>query len=470
MVETTDIGELKTLIQTLLGRISQLEAQVVELQAENTTLRSENTELRRRLGLNSTNSHKPPATDGYAKKPALPKPEGGKVGGQKGHPGKTLLMVEVPDWVVTHQATECPDCGQALTQGGQVVARRQVFDLPKPGLEVTEHQLLQHHCPCGCVVRGAFPASVGGVVQYGTRINALSSLFNIEYRLPFAKISQLWLDLTGYAYNESTAVSANRRLYEELAPVEAHIKTQLGAAPVTHHDETGLRVEGKLHWLHVTCTALLTYLFIHPKRGRKALESAQSVFLDCVGWTVHDCWASYFVAGKGRHSLCGAHLLRELQALVDGGSAWAVLMHAYLLDLYKTTRQGSLPVEQQANWLARYTHICQVGFTQEPPPLSRGRGRPRQSKGRNLLNRLVEHQNAVLAFGFEVGVPFTNNQAERDLRPAKVKQKVSNCFRTEVGGSHYARISGFISTMRKNKLNVLEQLTSVLSGSFTWAT
>lgn len=188
-----------------------------------------------------------------------------------------------------------------------------------------------------------FPEQVTGVVQYGPRIGALSSLLNIEYHFPFAKVNtgplmRLWLDLTGYAYNGSTAVSTNRRLYEKLAPVEARIKTQVGVAPLTHHDETGLRVEGKLHWLHVTCTPLLTYLFVHPKRGRKALESAQSVFTDCLGWTVHDCWQSYFVVGQGRHSLCGVHLLRELQALVNGGSAWAVLMYAYLLDLYKMTR------------------------------------------------------------------------------------------------------------------------------------
>lgn len=454
MVETDDIGELKALIQQLMLRVEQLEA--------------ENAELRRRLGLTSTNSHKPPASAGYAKKPALPKPPGGKIGGQIGHPGKTLDFVSQPDLIVCHEPNQCPDCGLGLTGPGELVSRRQVFDLPQPRLQVTEHQLIERQCTCGCQVQGAFPAQVTGVVQYGPRITALSSLLNTDYRLPFAKVSQLWLDLTGYSYNPATVIAANTRLYEDLADHEATIKTQLPLSIVTHHDETGLRVTGKLHWLHVACTNLLTYLFIHPKRGKEALQSAQSVFMDCINWTVHDCWASYFVAGKGRHSLCGAHLLRELQNLVEGGSTWAALMQTYLLDLYKLTRQGPLADHQQAHWLNRYEEICQQGLLAEPPPLPRPRGRPKQSKGRNLLNRLVDHQGAVLAFGFEVGVPFTNNQAERDLRPAKVKQKVSNCFRTEVGAAHYARIAGFVSTMRKNKQDVLAQLTNVLSGSFTW--
>lgn len=454
MVETEDIGELKALIQQLMLRVEQLE--------------TENAELRRRLGLTSTNSHKPPASAGYAKKPALPKPPGGKVGGQIGHPGKTLDLVSQPDLSVRHEPNQCPHCGLSLTGPGELVSRRQVFDLPQPRLQVTEHQLIERRCTCGCQVQGAFPAQVTGVVQYGPRITALSSLLNTDYRLPFAKVSQLWLDLTGYGYNPATVIAANTRLYEDLADHEATIKTQLPFAAVTHHDETGLRVKGKLHWLHVACTNLLTYLFIHPKRGKEALHSAQSVFMDCINWTVHDCWASYFVAGKGRHSLCGAHLLRELQNLVEGESAWAALMQTYLLDLYKLTRQEPLADHQQAHWLNRYQEICQQGLQAEPPPLPRPRGRPKQSKGRNLLNRLVDHQAAVLAFGFEVGVPFTNNQAERDLRPAKVKQKVSNCFRTETGAAHYARIAGFVSTMRKNKQDVLAQLTNVLSGSFTW--
>jgi len=472
VVETTDIGELKALIHSLLAEIERLKARGHELETENA-------ELRNRLAQNSANSHKPPASDGYAKKPlikpALPKSVGKKPGGQPGHSGRTLKMVEQPDRIHRHQLTQCGQCGLPLTGQGQVVTCRQVFDLPQPRLWVEEHQLIAHRCGCGYLQTGQFPPDVVAPVQYGPRIHAQSVLLNVDYRLPFAKVSQLWTDLTGYAYNPATLANSQTMLYERLAPIERQIKAQLIQAPVCHFDETGVRVGGKLQWLHVACTPTYTHLFVHPQRGQVALCSEQSVFSDCHNWTVHDCWSSYFAAGKGRHSLCGAHLLRELQALIDQGRQWAGALHGYLLKAYQASRHGPIEADRQACWRADYEHLCQQGDAEELPALvffkaDGSRDRSNRTKGRNLLERLMHHQESVLAFAFEEGVPFTNNQAERDLRPAKVKQRVSNCFRTQVGAAYYARISGFISTMRKNKRDVIDQLTSVLSGSFIWAT
>ncbi len=472
MVETNDIGELKALIHSLLAEVQRLKARVNELETENAALRT-------RLAQNSANSHKPPASDGYQKKPlvkpALPKEVGKKPGGQPGHAGQTLKMVDQADLIHRHQPTHCGQCGLPLTGEGQLVARRQVVDLPKPRLWVEEHQLIAHQCACGCEQTGQFPAHVSAPVQYGPRIHAQSVLLNVDYRLPFAKVSQLWTELTGYAYNPATLANSQTTLYERLAPVEGQIKAQLIEAPVCHFDETGVRVGGKLEWLHVACTPEYTHLFVHPRRGQAALCSEQSVFSDCHNWTVHDCWSSYFVAGKGRHSLCGAHLLRELQALIDQGRQWASGLHGYLLNAYQASRHGPIEPDKQASWRADYEHLCQQGDAEELPALvyfkaNGSTTRAKRTKGRNLLERLMHHQESVLAFAFEAGVPFTNNQAERDLRPAKVKQKVSSCFRTQVGADYYARISGFISTMRKNNLSVIDQLTSVLSGSFIWAT
>ena len=203
--------------------------------------------------------------------------------------------------------------------------------------------------------------------------------------------------------------------------------------------------------------------------------SEKSIFPECVNWTVHDCWLSYFKVGKGRHSLCGAHLLRELQALIDQGRQWAKDMHEYLLEAYRATRQGPITADQQAHWRSRYQQICQQAHQEEHPPIyfikSNGRlGRAKKTTGRNLLQRLILHQEAVLAFAFESGVPFTNNQAERDLRAAKVKQKISNCFRSIGGATAYARIAGFISTIRKMNRNIIQNIESVLQGSFQWPT
>lgn len=253
------------------------------------------------------------------------------------------------------------------------------------------------------------------------------------------------------------------------------LKEQLKAAPVCHFDETGLRIEGGLKWLHLASNHLYTYFFVHHKRGQQAILSEDSIFSECINWTVHDCWASYFTVGKGRHSLCGAHLLRELQALIDQDRQWAKAMHEYLMDAYRITRHRPIPTDQQPHWRSRYQQICQQADQEEHPPIcfikSNGRlGRAKRTTGRNLLQRLMLHQEAVLAFAFESGVPFTNNQAERDLRAAKVKQKISNCFRSIGGATTYARIAGFISTIRKSNQNIIHNIESVLQGTFEWAT
>ena len=458
------------------------------LQAENTALKATVAqlqamieELQARLAQNSTNSSKPPASDGFQKKtikPALTKQEGRKPGGQKGHPGTTLQMVETPDVVIQYQPTTCQHCGQDLTSTPtRLRQRRQVFDLPPPALYVEEHRQMARQCPCGCVNLGQFPDSVSAPVQYGPRIQAQSILLNIDYKLPFAKVRQFWADLTGYGYNPATLGQAQTTLAHQLIPVQAHIGQQIQQAPVVHFDETGLRVGYKLHWLHVACTDLWTYLFVHPSRGQKALQSPESLFGGCTNWLVHDCWSSYFGATTGRHALCGAHLLRELQGQIEADRLWAVGLHAYLLELYKATRQGPLPANERDRWQKTYRQWCQQGLEEEPAPIiwytpsgKVRRGRAKQTKGRNLLDRLVAHESAVLAFAFEAGVPFTNNEAERALRGAKIKQKVSGSFRSEAGAERYARIGGFIATLRKQNYNVVEQLVNVLQARFQRAT
>ena len=327
-------------------------------------------------------------------------------------------------------------------------------------------------CQCGAV-----PPCVAAPVQYGPRIQAQSILLNIDYKLPFAKVSQFWADVTGYGYNPATLTQAQATLAHQLVPLESHIGQQIQQAQVVHFDQTGLRVAGKLHWLHVACTELWTYLFVHPSRGQKALQSPESLFEGCTNWLVHDCWSSYFTTTVGRHALGGTHLLRELQGQIEADRLWAIGLHAYLLALYKATRQGPLPTHERDRWQGTYRPLCQQGLEEEPGPIlwftSLGKvrkGRAKQTKGRNLPDRLVAHEPAVLAFAFEVGVLFTTNEAERALRPAKIKQKVSGGFRSEVGAERYARIGGFVATLRKQNYNVVEQLANVLQGRFQWAT
>ena len=472
MEQPAKIEELHTLLHTLIERLSVLEAENVSLRQENEKLRQENSDLRVRLSMDSGNSHKPPSSDGYKKKSIksmLPKAEGKQQGGQKGHTGKSLKMVAIPDKVEICLPIACQCCGRHFASKDcieEFAVGRQVFDVPCPRLEVTEYRL-GVVCCCGVRQQGSFPRSVAAPVQYGARALSLASMLNVDFRLPFAKISELFADIYGASLNESTIVSGNLELYECMEQVEENIKAGLSKSEVAHFDETGMRVAGSLHWFHAACSKSLCYLFVDAHRGEKALKSPSSILPNFRGWAVHDCWVSYFQMEQSRHALCNAHLLRELQALVEQGSLWAEKMKTLLLDLYKASDHGRGVVADFDTWQHLYELICSEAHKQEPTPLARPRGKPKNSKGRNLLNRLRTYQEGVLAFAQVKAVPFTNNTAEQDLRVVKIKQKVSMCFRTLKGVQVYARMQGVIKTIRKQGLNLWQTLTNMLTANTT---
>lgn len=428
-------------------------------------------ELEHRLEQNSHNSHKPPSSDGLQKKPAFPRSKGGKRGGQTGHKGNTLKMVDRPDRIEECSVQVC-SCGADLSSSDwQVKERRQVFDLPEPKLEITEYRLLQCPCPCcGKEVKGAFPDTVAAPVQYGNGVKALVALLSSGYHLSYQNIQQLFSDLFGHGLNENTMLHANEQCYTGLGSSHQVIRKAIEESAVNHVDETGHRVADKLQWLHVASNADYTYLFSHAKRGKEALQSEGSPLPAMKGHVVHDCWSSYFTFQDCQHALCGAHLLRELTALTERGSQWAGSMHALMLRMYKASDYGKGILKDPLPFLQQYDQICQRGQLEEPMPqvkttgLARP-GRPKKTKGRNLLERFIQHKEAITAFALNKFVPFTNNQAERDLRPAKVKQKVSGCFRTTTGAKRYARIQSFISTARKQGVQVFQQLNEAFSGN-----
>ncbi len=289
------ISELIQKVNNLTSRLSETEQNYTELQskyagmeAENAELKAKVAELEARINSNSSNSSKPPSSDGYKKKPAFPRKKKGKQGGQQGHKGRTLQQVAHPDKKVQHTPGPC-SCGHVFNDDELRVAEtRQVFDLPQPRLEVTEHQLLMGQCPdCGQWHRGLAPEGVNAPVQYGNGVKTLAVLLNVDYRIPFKKIQTLFGDLFGYAINESTVYSASRQCNERLKETIELIKLKIIEAITAHADETGMRVEERLRWLHAATTELYTYLFVHEKRGRLALESEQSILDKLTGWLVH---------------------------------------------------------------------------------------------------------------------------------------------------------------------------------------
>ena len=445
---------------------TELKTAHAEAMAENADMKSKIAELEVRLNSNSRNSSNPPSSDGYKKKPALPKKKKGKQGGQEGHKGRTLQQVEHPDKIVKHKPGPC-DCGHEFTDNELVLSEtRQVFDFPQPQLEITEHQLLKGQCPdCGKWHKGCPPEGVNAPVQYGNGVKAYAVLLNVHFKLPFKKIQLLFNDLFGYSINESTVYSASRQCYKKLEETEEVIKSKIADSNVAHADETGLRVSGKLHWLHTASSLLYTYLFVHEKRGSLALTSEKSILDRIRGWLVHDCWSSYFNFHEMRHAICGAHILRELESLIESGqSKWAKVFKTHLMNVYEMPFEERVRRRHQIE--SRYTLICGIGERAEPPPRKTPgkRGRYKRTKGRNLVERLIREKEAVLAFAFNKEVPFTNNLAERDIRPAKVKQKISNCFRTFSGAEIYARIEGFVSTARKHNRKVFSELSTTFEG------
>lgn len=453
-----DILVLKNLVISLLAKVE-------ELTKENAILKAENIELRQRLGINSGNSSLPPSKDLYKIKPALTKLSKGKQGGQVGHTGKTLLKIQNPDKVVVLLPNVC-SCGYNLKSTPSTLKQsRQVFDLPQPKLEVTEYQQYACVCPnCSQEVKGSFPSEVTNGVQYGSGVMALCSLLSSSFHLSCQQISQLFTDLFDQPLNGATVITANARTYKALENSENIIREQLLAARTTHFDETGIACEKNNYWLHTACNNLFTYLFVHSKRGLEALKSEQSLLADFTNWAIHDCWVSYFSFEKMQHALCNAHLLRELQALIENNSQWATKMHQLLLNLYYLSDNGKGVVVDLSPHLILYQQICQEANLEEPPPIKSKRGRSKSSKGRNLLNRLLEHQDSVLAFAKYEHIPFTNNLAERSIRPVKSKIKIAGCFRSKAGADHFARIQGFVATARKHSHSVFKELKNAYQG------
>ena len=417
------------------------------------------------------NSGKPSSSDGLKKKLA-PKSlrESGQrpSGGQKGHKGETLEMVATPDHVEKHSLAECPHCQTDLSATvAQGVEKRQVFDLPPIQIEVTEHQVEVKCCPgCGQWVKGDFPAAVSQPVQYGNRVRAQVVYLSQYHLLPMGRLRQLMGDLWGHTPSEALIQTTNNHLARQIAPTLAAIETQLTAVPVLHCDETGMRVEGKLHWLHVACIDLLTYYRVHSKCGQEAM-TALGILAAFNGRVVHDGWVSYFQLENCAHALCNAHHLRELRFIFEQyQEPWAQSMSHLLKEIY-TEVQGTrdhtaaLASSRIAHYEAHYYDILRQGFAAHAADASaslKKPGRPKRSPSENLLARLYQYKTETLSFMVNLRVPLDNNLAERDLCMMKVKQKISGTFRTLAGAETFCAIRSYLSTARKQGVNVFYAL------------
>ncbi len=452
-----------------------IEAMQTSHQAHITALEARVKELEDRLGKDSHNSSKPPSSDGYKKRPvSLREPTERKSGGQQGHTGKTLSFSEAPDEIVVHSPGECSGCGHSLSEtSGEEGERRQVLDLPPLALVTTEHRALCKVCPhCGVQNVGAFPEEVSLGVGYGAHLKAFALYLQNYQFLPSARITEMLSDLFGTTFREGTLFRVQQAASQKLEGFLSYLRELLVGSSVVHFDETGLRICGKLNWLHSASTPDLTLYKAHPKRGKAGMDVAD-VLPSFTGVAVHDGWASY-LAYTCRHALCNAHHLRELTALYEQEKQeWASKMRHLLVEIKRAVEASKaegaaqLPPPLRQEFLTRYHALLKEGFDANPPNLTVAtgkRGRKKQSKAYNLLRRLEQGCEETLRFMDDFSVPFDNNLAERDIRMMKVQRKVSGGFRSAEGADAFCRIRSYISTLRKQGQSVLTALQLLLKG------
>jgi transposase len=451
--QTKQINEQGEQIEKLIKRIEELENQKAK---------------------NSKNSDKPPSGDGFGKQTkSLRVHSNKKTGGQEGHEGHNLKWEEKADKIISHEITECRVCGEDLSKTeGKVVEKRQVHDLPEIRLEVTEHQIEKKYCPhCQLASISKFPAAVKDWVQYGEEVKGLVTYLNQYQLIPSQRTQELMKDVFGCEIGEGTIYNQVQKCHEVLEPVEQKIKEKLQNSTVVHFDETGMRVKTRGWWLHVSSSKTHTHYQIHQKRGQIAMD-AIGILPNFQGKAVHDGFKSYSQY-QCRHYLCNAHHLRELTFIHERlNQPWAEEMIKFLCNVNDLSKQAKLEQKPAlepskiSSLELEFQAILGRGYQANPQPIpepdaDKTRGRPKKTKSLNLLLRLDLQREQVLGFMYDFDIPFDNNLAERDIRMTKLKQKISGCFRSEDGANAFARIRGYISTLKKQGIDILDTLAKV---------
>jgi Transposase IS66 family. len=446
---------------------------VSDLQATVEALQAEVAELRRQLGQDSRNSSKPPSSDSPFVKPApksLRRKSGRKPGGQPGHPGATLALVDVPNERKRHEPDGCAGCGAGLTDAPEVgVERRQVFDLPPMTVRVTEHQLIARRCACGTTTSGAAPQGVSAPAQYGPRIAAIVLYLYVGQFLSKRRTAQALAELFGTPVSEGAVAAMTKRAADGLDGFLNLVADRIAEAEVAGFDETGLRVAGKLHWVHCARTDKHTLITCHPKRGRAGIDAA-GVLGRFRGVAVHDAWAPYDSYIDLAHQLCCAHALRELQAVTDTTPTdvdwcWADQAADALVAMQKLVSEaiaaGADAVDDEAlrEQVRLYRSAVQIGITS-----TAARSDAATRKHNALARRLADRQDDYLRFTHDWRIPPDNNGSERDIRMIKLRQKISGCLRSLTGATQFCAIRSYLSTAAKHGKRFFEVLVMLAEG------
>ena len=492
-------------IDALLKENAELHKEISELRMQVACLAERCRNLEEMTNKNSQNSSKPPSSDGYQKpsrnsnseneshvdddsdsSPEAPNPKslrqpsGNKPGGQKGHQGTCLKQVDNPDYIKCYKVSECHCCQASLIDIEPVKhIERQVFEPGRPGeFEVTAHRGEVKICPCGCRNQAEFPEGVTAAVQYGSCTQSMAVYLNQYQLIPFKRVSEYFETLFNMSVSAGSVANFVAKTHENLASTEQVIRDALLETPVAGADETGMRVNGSLWWLHIIRDEQWTLYHLSEKRGCKAMD-AMGILLTFTGVLVHDHWKPYFTY-TAVHALCNAHHLRELQGVVDRDANQLALRMMKLLRLswhyckgFKTIGMQEMPGVLRERIEAIYDRILQRALTKEAAYMEKirqelGRKKVKNTKAYNLFKRLNEFKAETLRYMTDFTIPFDNNGSERDGRMAKLKQKISGCFRSDDGGSMFTRIRSYVSSAKKQGMNIYQSiLKAVLNYSNT---
>jgi transposase len=462
------LAERDAEIEGLRGRLAELD----ELPGLVAELRAQVAELAAKAGRNSKNSSKPPSSDGLAK-PApksLRKKTGRKPGRPKGQPGVTMQLSEHPDRVVRHEPSCCAGCERGLAGAPQAgVIRRQVTEIPPVRAEVTEHQMIGRRCGCGTVTWGEAPDGVTAPVQYGPRVAALGTYLWHGQFLSRDRARAAMADMFGCAPSPGALVAMTRKIAGLISPALDAIGQALLAAGVAHFDETGFRVAGKLAWVHSASSGKYVLITVHARRGKDGMGAA-GVLPRFAGIACHDAWAPYdCYSGVAGHALCCAHLLRELTAVTETGTAddviWARQAIDALLELKKAADaaraagDGAIDAETLDKHGRWFRDAAAAGVT-----LNAARRSPLQKKRNALATRMAGRADDYLRFATDLRVPFDNNEAEQVIRMSKLRIKVSGCMRSMTGAGVFCAIRSYLASASRHGISWLEALTRAAEG------
>ncbi len=469
---------IEQLQQQMLGMQNTINTMTQTMEGLNQTIK----ELQEQLKMNSKNSSKPPSSDGLKKPPvnknnSLRQSSGKKQGGQTGHQGANLSVIANPDYVERHMANICVSCPyhDACLEHACVKETRHVIDAVVDVCVTAHEQIVVNECPLhGGKKQGSFPNDVKATVQYGSNLNALVVALTSVGAVSISRTHEILGSVFSIPLATGTISNMVSRCAESLSGTKERIRQQMIKLGLIHCDETGTRVDGKTIWVHNASNSDFTYLTISTKRGKIGMDEAD-VLPHYHGIIVHDCWSSYWLYEDLTHAICCAHLLRELTGIEENypEQTWAKEFKNLLLLMKKVRDKAVLCNKVELSYYhlhkfeKQYDEIINKANDENPMPTitEKKRGKKKKGKVLSLISRLYDHKESVCLFIKNFGVPFDNNQAERDIRMIKVKTKVSGCFRSMKGAQEYLTIMSYVGTAKKHGINAYEAILNAIVGT-----